>query len=182
MDFSDAAYQKLTNSWRANLRSDRFIKILTRCREIIHAERPGQNILRYLLYCMNNTIIKDQRNDIPNKALSNLFLLNGCRPFDRMPFVQSPLKHNPKLGALFEAIRKKGREHELLARQIKNNTEISGRIFTPVSELEHYGDVAVLAKTYYFRLWEMILTTERSSHSGLKFFMMMLTARRNVRY
>lgn len=154
MDFSDAAYQKLTNSWRANLRSDRFIQILTRCREIIRSERPGQNILRYLLYCMNNTIIKDQRNDIPNNALSNLYLLNGCRPFDRMPFVQSPLKHNPRLGALFEAIKKKGREHELLARQIKNNTEISGRIFTPVSELAHYGDVAGLAKTYYYRLWE----------------------------
>ena len=70
-----------------------------------------------------------------------------------MPFVQSPLKHNPRLGALFESINKKGRVHELLARQIKNNTEISGRIFTPITELEHYGDVSVLANTYYDKLW-----------------------------
>ena len=83
----------------------------------------------------------------------DLYLLNGCIPFDKMPFIYSPLYHNPRLGALFEAINPKGREHELLARQIKNNTEISGRIFTPVSELEHYGDVPALANTYYYKLW-----------------------------
>ena len=105
IDFSDAAYQNLINSWRANLRNDRFIQILTKCREIIRSERPGQNVLRYLLYCMNNTIIKDQRSGSPNDAISNLYLPNGCRPFDRMPFVQSPLNHNPRLGALFEAIK-----------------------------------------------------------------------------
>ena len=153
MDFSDAAYQKLTNSWRANLKNDKFIQILTKCREIIRSERPGQNVLRYLLYCMNNTIIKSQRGGAPNNALSDLYLLNGCIPFDKMPFVQSPLNHNPRLGALFEAIKKKGREHELLARQIKNNTEISGRIFTPISELTHYGDIALLSNTYYYKLW-----------------------------
>ena len=153
MDFSDAAYQKLTNSWRANLKSDKFIQILTKCREIIRSERPGQNVLQYLLYCMNNTIIKKQRGSFSNNALSDLYLLNGCIPFDKMPFIYSPLYHNPRLGALFEAINPKGREHELLARQIKNNTEISGRIFTPVSELEHYGDVPALANTYYYKLW-----------------------------
>ena len=119
MDFSDAAYEKLTNSWQSNLKSDRFIQILTKCREIIRSERPGQNVLRYLLYCMNNTIIKSQRGGAPNNALSDLYLLNGCIPFDKMPFVKSPLNHNPRLGALFEAINQKGREHELLARQIK---------------------------------------------------------------
>ena len=76
MDFSDAAYQKLTNSWRANLKSDTFIRILTKCRDIIHSERPGQNVLRYLLYCMNNTIIKSQRGSIPNIALSDLYPLS----------------------------------------------------------------------------------------------------------
>lgn len=154
IDFSDAAYNNLINSWRVNLKSDRFIQILTRCREIIRSERSGQNMLRYLLYCMNNTIIKDQRSGSPNDALSNLYLPNGCRPFDRMPFVHSPLNHNPRLGALFESIKIKGREHELLARQIKNNTEISGKIFTPVSELAHYGDVTALANAYYYRLWD----------------------------
>ncbi|MBQ9612870.1 MAG: AAA family ATPase, partial [Lachnospiraceae bacterium] len=37
--------------------------------------------------------------------------------------------------------------------QLRNNTEISGRIFTPVEELAHYGDIKVLAKTYNDTLW-----------------------------
>ena len=70
-----------------------------------------------------------------------------------MPFIQSPVNHNPRLGVLFESIPTKSRGHELLARQLKNNTEISGRIFTPIEELSHYGDLKALARTYNRTLW-----------------------------
>lgn len=154
MDFPDSAYQRITVSWRSNSKTTFFYDILDRCRKIIRSERSGQNIIRYLLYGMHNAIIKDQWNDSSNSSLSGLYLSNGCRPFDRMPFIQSPRNHNPRLSVLFESIKTDKRKHELLARQIRNNTEISGRIFTPVEELEHYGDVHALSNKYNKTLWD----------------------------
>lgn len=153
MDFPEAAYQRLINSFRAEGKTGYFFDALDRCRSIIRGKRPGQNVLRYLLYGMHNAIIKDQRQDTANSNLSNLCLQNGSIPFDKMPFNQSPINHNPRLHALFECIPTYNRKHELLARQLRNNTEISGRIFTPVEELAHYGDIKDLARTYNSTLW-----------------------------
>lgn len=151
--FPETAYQRLTNSWRSESKTGYFFDSLDKCRRIIKAKRPGQNILRYLLYGMHNAIIKDQRQDEANSNLSNLFLTNRCIPFDKMPFIQSPVNHNPRLGALFDSIMTQSRKHELLARQLRNNTEISGRIFTPTEELSHYGDIKSLAAAYNNALW-----------------------------
>ena len=153
MDFSDTAYQNLTNDWKSRLRTSIFIDVLDHCRALIRGGCAGQNILRYLLFNMNNGLIKGQRDGSANPKLSDLHILNGCIPFDTMPFISSPLGHNPKLGALFACIPTYNRKHELLARQIRNNTEISGRIFTPLSEVENYGDTVALAQTYNDTLW-----------------------------
>lgn len=153
MDFPEASYQKLVNSWQSEGKTRYFFDVLNQCRSIINRQRPEQNVLRYLLYGMHNAIIKDQRQDAPNSNLSNLYLTNKCIPFDKMPFIQSPVNHNPRLSALFDSILTKSRKHELLAKQIKNNTEIFGHIFTPVEELEHYGDIKELARTYNATLW-----------------------------
>lgn len=153
IDFSDVAYRNVTGYWRSHLRSSVFIDILDHCRKIIKGGLAGQNILRYLLFNMNNTIIKDQRGGSANPKLSNLHLLNGCIPFDTMPFSSSPIEHNPQLGALFSCIPTYNRRHEFLARRIRNNTEISGKIFTPLSEVEDFGDLAPLVRTYKNTLW-----------------------------
>ncbi len=153
MDFPEVSYRRLLNSWRSNVKTGYFFDALDRCYSIIKAKLPGQNILRYLLYGMHNAIIKDQRQDECNKHLSYLFLSNKCIPFDKMPFIQSPVNHNPRLGALFDSILTQNRKHELLARQLRNNTEISGRIFTPVEDLAHYGNIKALASSYNDTLW-----------------------------
>ena len=153
MNFPDTAYQRFTNSWRGAQRTCYFIDILDYCRKIIKKERPGQNVLRYLLFSLHNSIIKDQYQSEKNKNLSGLYLHNGCIPFDKMPFIQSPRKHNVRLNVLFESIRTDNRKHELLARQLRNNTEISGKIFTPIEELAHYGDIEKLSKEYNGTLW-----------------------------
>ena len=56
---------------------------------------------------MNNKFIKNQRMYVENSNLSGLYLQNGCMPFDNMPFINSPLNHNPKLRDLFECISNK---------------------------------------------------------------------------
>lgn len=153
MDFPEPAYQRLITSLRAKSKTEYFFDALDKCRRLIKAKKPGQNILRYLLYGMHNPIIKGQSQNGANSNLSNLYLKNGSIPFDKMPFNQSPVNHNPRLHALFECIPTHSRKHELLARQLRNNTEISGRIFTPVEELAHYGNIEELARTYNSTLW-----------------------------
>lgn len=153
LDFSDIAYEHLTNGWREKLKTAHFISVLDFCRNISKQELPGHNILRYLLYGMNNTIIKAQRDFSPNSKLSNLYLKYGCLQFETAPFMRSTNEHNPQLSVLFECIHVNGRQHELLARQIRNNSEISGMIFTPLSALEHYGDVFSLARQYNATLY-----------------------------
>lgn len=153
MDFPERPYQDITALWRSQAKTGYFFNVLDKCRRIIRSEEPGQNILRYLLFGMHNAIIKSQWQEAGNNNLSGLYLSNKSIPFDKMPFIQSPVNHNPRLGALFECIPTKRRKHELLARQLRNNTEISGRIFTPIEELEHYGDIRQLAKTYNRKLW-----------------------------
>lgn len=160
IDFPDIAYAKITNDWKSKLKSYSFIPVLDRCREIIQHKRSGQNILRYLLYNMNNVIIKNQYSsgfysqyyeewrNVGNSSLSYLYLSSKCRPFDNMPFNQSPSGHNPRQSALFECIPCYDRKPELFARFIRNNTVGKGQLFTDISELSNYPDYESLIKKY----------------------------------
>ncbi|WP_216350528.1 ATP-dependent DNA helicase [Dehalococcoides mccartyi] len=102
---------------------------------------------------MNNKVIKNQQQDGANGYLSGLYSPNGCIPFDSMPFNASPLGHNPKLGDLFSCIDSTYRQHEILARLVRNNTEIQGQLFTPVKNIADFTDIEELARTYNNCLW-----------------------------
>ena len=129
--------------------SRKIFRVLNRCRRIIVKNQPGSNVLRYLLYKMNNRIIKCQlRAQEPCSELSNLCLWYGCIPFDQMPFCTSLPQHNPKASDLLDAIPVANREHEQLARFIHNNTEFEGVLFTPQKELEGYERVGGLISQY----------------------------------
>ena len=160
MDFSDKAYDRITLEWKNNLKSTVFIPILDECRKLIRKGRSGQNVLRYLLYNMNNVIIKGQYSDgyyskyyeewvhARNSYLSGLYLSNGCRQFDSLPFNRSPVGHNPKLGAVFDCIPCKDKRPELFARFIRNNTEGKGQLFTDIDELGNFPDYPILIEKY----------------------------------
>lgn len=119
IDFPDYAYSRLTEQWRSELKSAVFIPLLDYCRNLIRSKKPGQNILRYLLYSMNNVVIKNQRYGISNRNLSNLYLSNGCIQFDSLPFNRSPLGHNPKSSAIFECIPYSNKRPELFWSYVK---------------------------------------------------------------
>lgn len=153
MDFPDHAYNEITTVWQSNLKSSIFIPVLDYCRRLIRRQRQGQNILRYLLYTMNNVVIRNQRNVSKNSNLSNLFLSNGCKQFDDLPFNRSPLGHNPKLGAVFECIPYINKQPELFARFIRNNTEGKGQLFTDVNEITGFKNINDLIRQYNNSLW-----------------------------
>jgi len=128
--------------------SIKIYEILDQCRDIIIGNKPGANVLRYLLHKMNNRVIKGQCWGQQCGKLSNLYLNYGCIPFDCMPYCTSLRQHNPKIYDLFESIPVSGHEHELFAKYIKNNAEIEGHLFTPKAKIEGVDDIDALIRRY----------------------------------
>ncbi|MBR3131320.1 AAA family ATPase [Candidatus Saccharibacteria bacterium] len=151
---SDQQYYDLIKAQiTENAQSIKHFDLLDKCRNIIIHNKPGANVLRYLLHNMNNRIIKWQLSSENNNYLSNLYLSYGCIPFDRMPFCTSLRQHNPRIYDLFESIPSDNREHELFARYIKNNTEIEGKLFTPKVEIEGFDNQDALIQLYNSSLY-----------------------------
>jgi len=152
--FEDAYYQRTRSMILAtfNAKVSHLFDLFDRCREIISSNRPGSNVLRYLLYHMNNKVITDQIDDA-NDRLSGLHLAYGCIPFEEMPFNTSLLHHNPRLGDLFDCIDSTDRMHEVLARYVLINTERNGQLYTPKTELKRFGDIDVLVSTFNRKLY-----------------------------
>ncbi|XQY92146.1 ATP-dependent DNA helicase [Metabacillus sp. HB246100] len=153
VDFPDTEFQKIKQQATQRTKMVVFFEDLERCRAIMNENRAGKNLLRYLLYHMNNKIIKNQHHSLANNNLSGLYVKNGSIPFDRMPFNSSPLGHNPRLGELFACIDPAERQHEILARLVRNNTEIKGQLFTPVKDITGFDDIAELVRIYNSTLW-----------------------------
>lgn len=153
VDFPDAEFQRVKQRATQRTKAIVFFNDLERCRAIIKANSAGSNLLRYLLYCMNNKVIKNQQERHANDNLSGLYAKNGCIPFDRIPFNYSLKDHNPKLSDLFACIDTTERQHEILARLVRNNTEIKGQLFTPVKDIVVFDDIDTLVRTYNDALW-----------------------------
>ena len=60
-----------------------------------------------------------------------------------MPFNFSPIKHIPKLSDIYSCIDVNGHEPEILARLVRDNTEIQGKLFTSLKEIEETGFVNI---------------------------------------
>lgn len=148
-DYYDFIKRQIT----ARAQSVKIYEMLDQCRTIIVDNKPGANVLRYLLHKMNNRVIKWQYWGEQCGGLSNLYLNYGCIPFDRMPYCTSLRQHNPKIYDLFESIPVFGHEHELFARYIKNNTEIEGHLFTSKAEIEGFENINGLIRKYNSSLY-----------------------------
>lgn len=162
-DYYDSIKQKVLEEY--NAKTSNIFNVLNSCRDIILSNKPGSNILRYLLLHLNNRILKlqiqtrfsnyttDSYVQTGNPLLSNLFLKYACKPFDEMPLVSSLKGHNPKLGDLFECIDSQNRQHELFARFIKQNTEQNGILYTPKKDLESFGNCDQLIKDFNSKIY-----------------------------
>lgn len=105
-----------------------FFSVLSISRSIIKNHRHGENILRLLLYSMNNELIKAQHSATKNEYFS-LYLDKRCIPFDRIPYNFFPVGHTVRFSDLVECIPYDDKKDQLLARHIKNNTEVDGILF-----------------------------------------------------
>jgi DNA replication protein DnaC len=149
IDFSDDYYSKFVGVIQNKTKTTHFLDILDKCRALVKGNQSGGNVIRYLLYRLNNKIIKQQYNKYEDcSLLSDLKLKFGCKPFDEMPFTTSLIFHNPKLSDLLDCIDPTKRVHELLARRIQNNTETKGQLYTPNKDLDDFEGVDTLAIQY----------------------------------
>ncbi|MGI6072937.1 MAG: ATP-dependent DNA helicase [Lachnospiraceae bacterium] len=152
-EFEEDDFQRVKVNATQRAKTVVFSNDLEKCRSIIREDSPGSNLLRYLLLHMNNKVTKNQQQSLANENLSGLYVKNGCIPFDNMPFNSSPIGHNPKLGDLFSCIDATHRQHELLARLVRNNTEIQGQLFTPTKDIIGFSDIEELVRIYNGTLW-----------------------------
>lgn len=127
--------------------------VLKNCATLVRQQAKGANTLRYLLYTLNNKIIKEQSDAQSCTLLSNLYLRYGCIPFDKMPFCFSLCHHNPAVSTLFECIPMDGHVDELLARFVRNQAEINRQLFTPLDEITQFDNIPNLVAYYNSRLY-----------------------------
>lgn len=162
IDFTDDYYQNKKQQITQGMKAVHFFDVLDNCRQLTKNNNSGSNVIKYLLYRLNNKVIKQQYKLGGCEKLSNLNLEYGCIPFDQMPFNTSLIGHNPKLSDLFDCIDSVNREHELFARFIKNNTEIKGRLYTPKKDITTFENIDSLMQSYNNSLYY------RHAHRGLE--------------
>lgn len=150
----DEFYNNIKTKITEHARNTALFGIFDICRSILKNNAPGSNILKYLLYKMNNSIIKGQiKEDGFCDKLSNLNLSYGCIPFDKMPFVTSLLGHNPRIFDLLECISSAGHDDEFLACYVKTNTEYNNVLFTKIKNVDVFENCDVLIESYNQKLY-----------------------------
>jgi len=153
VDMPDDKYATVRAEGMVDIAKPQIFPILDEVRRIVRSAAPGHNVLRYLMLRMHNQILKPPYNRDACGLLSEMKLQYGCIPFDTMPFCTSLPGHNPRYWDLVESLDVTGRNHELLARRVNNNVEHHGILYTPVVDLEEFGDVNGLIITYNNNLY-----------------------------
>ncbi|KUJ75455.1 helicase [Thiomicrospira sp. XS5] len=153
IDMADDNYAQVKSWVIQSAKSIHLFQMLDKVRQIVRIRANGCTVLRYLMLRMNNNILKPQYDGRGCSLLSDLNFSYSCIPFDTMPFCTSLVGHNPRYWDLIESINVTGRNHELLARRVKNNVEYHGILYTPVRELEEFGGVNALLSVYNRKLY-----------------------------
>jgi hypothetical protein len=153
IDTTDDRYAAAKAEGTAGTTKPQIFPVLDEARRIVRSAAPGHHVIRYLMLRMHNQILRPQYNWESCGRLSELNLQYGCIPFDTMPFCSSLLAHNPRYWDLVESLDSTNRNHELLARRVRNNVERHGILYTPVADLEGLGDVTQLIATYNGKLY-----------------------------
>ncbi len=154
IDFTDDDFNNIKKKITKSAKVSHIFNILEKCRRWSKDKEKGYNLIRYLLYRLNNKIIKKQYKDEACEKLSNLNVAFGCISFDEMPFNFSPKNHNPKLTDLFDCLDPTNREHELFARLIENKTRKNGNLYTAIKEIENFKNINTLIDTWNEKLYK----------------------------
>lgn len=153
VEMSEDIYVKIREEGTNDSTKSQIFPLLDEVRDKKRSSAPGCSVLQYLMLRMHNQILKPQFQQNDCNLLSEMKLQHGCIPFDTMPFCTSLPGHNPRYMDLVDSIDMGGRNHELLARRVKNNVERHGILYTPAADLETLGNLDSLISTYNRKLY-----------------------------
>ena len=153
MRSSEKNYVYIKNQICMKAKTVNFCNVMDAGRKLIVEGKSGANIISYLSTIMRNKVLKDQYYNAPNGQLSDLLLSYKCIPFEQMPFATSLLGHNIELSKVYGAFSDEGRQHELFARAIKNNSDINGTIYAQEDDLLGFDNRPQLVDKYNNNLY-----------------------------
>ena len=154
-NFPEERYVKFKKFFLNNsTTSSNIINLLDISRNIIKNNLPWSNVLRYLIYHMNNVVIKKQFNEQKNKKLSNLNLQYWCIPFDNMPLCSSLLWHNPIFYDVLESIDIKNKDGELMSKAIQNNIRDHWELYMDIKQLDKFNNIDDLIKNFNSKIYQ----------------------------
>jgi len=154
LEFSDGRYRAFKEKITEKAQKIILCDIFDKARGWIKTDKLGSNSVRYLLYNLNNKIIKMQLSEEENYRMKGLYLDIRVLPFEEMPFNSSLRNHNPSIYDLLSCIKTVGREHELLARRINVNADTYGKLYTKTDELMGFDNIDELVKKYNSGLYK----------------------------
>ncbi|MCF7843315.1 ATP-dependent RecD-like DNA helicase [Candidatus Gracilibacteria bacterium] len=150
---NDERFEKFKNYLNDDSRSGKILLVIEKCRQVINKNESGSNVLSYLLTNLNNVVLKNQLSTQKCNMLSNMYLQNGCKVFDDMPFCSSLKYHNPTRISLIDCISSKDRKYEFLARRVNQNTRTKKILYTPIEEVEKDYDVDKEINAFNSKVW-----------------------------
>lgn len=157
IDLPEIEFAHVEQELLANRGSRSIAEILNKCRDISRRNDPGKNVIRYLMYRMNNMIIKAQRpTKFYPKTYSIYNMSSKCMPFDTQPYAFNLQGHITNIYDLFQCIDASEHRPELLKRHIDHNTYSNNVLFTPIQELGKFGsqnEILALVKEYNNNLY-----------------------------
>lgn len=125
-------YDEVKKEILLNVKEMHIFNILDSARKIINSHYSEKNLIKYLLYNLNNKIIKEQSSSIPNNI--GLYVSKEVCPFCSLPFAMFLHNHNPSLIDLIEVFGEPVK-CELIYRKIKNKTESENILYHKINEL-----------------------------------------------
>lgn len=151
---SEKEYKRIKSILFLDAKVKQLEKVLDKTREIVKKGGEGSNVIRYLLFALNNKTIKAQYCKETIHYFNGLHLNWGCIPFDTMPFASSLISHNPRLSDLLASIPLEGRKHEFLARTLQSNMTKHSAMYMKRKDLEeHFDNIDNLINTYNSKLY-----------------------------
>lgn len=154
VNFSDETFLRFKEHIIEKSNTSNIIIFLEKCRGIVKNKKSWENIIRYLLYRMNNKIIKNLYNFDKNNLLSDLKISNKAIPFDEMPVCTSLPWHNLMLEDIINCIDIENRKEEFLSKIVSNNTEIEWILYTDIETLKDFDNLNNLIFKFNSKLYE----------------------------
>lgn len=127
--------------------------LLDGVRDFLNTNKPGSNVLKYLLSKPRNRVIKEQIDSSQNPKLGGLRLRYGCIPFDKQPYCTSLLRHEVAAEDLYQCIDAELYEDNHLARFVSNEAKSKGILYVDEAEAKHFSNIDGLIQKHNNNLY-----------------------------